>query len=66
MKIKVSYSELVSGPGFNNRRAEAELEITVEGGFENLDKAYNKAWEKVKSEVKRQLSSPNNNDDLPF
>ncbi|MDQ7095968.1 hypothetical protein REC12_20445 [Desulfosporosinus sp. PR] len=62
MKIKVSYSELVSGPGFNNRRAEAELEVTVENNH-NLDAVYQKAWDRVKGEVKRQLGA---NEDIPF
>lgn len=64
MKIRVSYSELVSGPGFNNRRAEAELEVTVENAAA-LDGAYLKAWERVKGEVNRQLT-PNSDDDVPF
>ena len=42
MKIRVVYSELVSGPGFNNRRAEAELEVTVENPSA-LESAYHKA-----------------------
>lgn len=63
MKIRVSYSELVSGPGFNNRRAEAEIEVTVEGNNEALDNAYQKAWNRVKSEVRRALGEP---DDIAF
>lgn len=62
MKIRVSYSELVSGPGFNNRRAEAELEVTVENNS-NLDATYKKAWDRVKGEVKRALGTDH---DVPF
>jgi len=62
MKIRVSYSELISGPGFNNRRAEAELEVTVENKSD-IDATYSKAWERVKSEVKRQLGA---DPDIPF
>ncbi|KUO75547.1 MAG: hypothetical protein APF81_27400 [Desulfosporosinus sp. BRH_c37] len=65
MKIRVSYSELVSGPGFNNRRAEAELEVTVENKAD-IEGTYKKAWERVKSEVKRQLTISNDNDEVPF
>ncbi|AYO30831.1 hypothetical protein D2962_09585 [Biomaibacter acetigenes] len=60
MKIRVAYSELKSGPGYNNRKAEAEIEIDVTG---NLDSTFQRAWERVKSEVKRQLDY---NDDIPF
>ncbi|HHW03378.1 MAG TPA: hypothetical protein GXX35_11340 [Thermoanaerobacterales bacterium] len=52
MKIRVAYSELKSGPGFNNKKAEAELEVDVTG---NIDNAFQKAWEKVRAEVERQL-----------
>lgn len=52
MKIKVSYSELKSGPGFNNRKAEAELEVEVNG---DIAKAFEKAWRIVKDEVQNQL-----------
>jgi len=65
MKIKVNYSELISGPGFNNRKAEAELELTVEGGFEGLGKAYSKAWGIVKDEVAKQLQKQSE-DVIPF
>jgi len=64
MKIRVSYSELVSGPGFNNRRAEAELEVTVENAAA-LDSTYQKAWERVKGEV-RQALNKDNDEDIPF
>jgi hypothetical protein len=63
MKIRVCYSELVSGPGYNNRKAEAEIEVTVENKAD-LDIAYQKAWERVKNEVKKQLTG--NNEELPF
>jgi len=62
MKIRVSYSELVSGPGFNNRKAEAELKVTVENKAD-LDVTYSKAWDRVRSEVRRQLGS---DPDIPF
>lgn len=64
MKIRVSYAELKSGPGYNNQRAEAEIEVEVNG---SLDAAFQKAWEKVKSEVKRQLQGDDKiTDDFPF
>ncbi len=62
VKIRVSYSELKSGPGYNNRKAEAEIEIEVSDG--NIDRAYQKAWDRVISEVHRQLDRPG--DDIPF
>lgn len=64
MKIRVNYAELKSGPGYNNQRAEAEIEVEVN---DCLDSAFQKAWEKVKSEVKRQLQSEDNiTGDTPF
>jgi hypothetical protein len=63
LKIKVSYSELVSGPGFNNRQAKAELEVTVEGKA-TLDDAYRNVWDIVTSEVKNQLQRTE--PDIPF
>ncbi len=63
MKIRVSYSELKSGPGYNNQKAEAEIEMEVHG---DLNRAFDKAWQKVKTEVKRQLEPIINVDELPF
>jgi len=65
MKLRVSYSELVSGPGFNNRRAEAELEVTVENSAD-LDKVYQTAWDRVKREVKGQLGKGQDLEDITF
>lgn len=64
MKIRVNYSELVSGPGYSNRRAEAELEVDVKDESE-LSEALNKAWLRVKEEVNRELR-PLPDDELPF
>lgn len=62
MRIKVSYSELKSTSDYGNRKAEAELEIEVNG---DINEAYTKAWQKVRSEVKKQFE-PNYHEDLPF
>lgn len=64
MKIRVSYSELVSGPGFNNRKAEAEIEIEVPMD-KNLPGVYDRAFALVKREVRKQLDAKSD-DDLPF
>ena len=63
MKIKVSYSELKSGPGYNNQRAEAEIEVEVQG---DMNQAFDEAWQIVRTEVKRQLEPIINVDELPF
>lgn len=63
LKIRVSYAELKSGPGYNNARAEAEIEVEVQG---DINKAFDKAWAKVKQEVKRQLGGDLIEDDTPF
>lgn|GEM_PF-1904493 len=73
MKIRVSYAELQTGPGYNNKRAEAEIEIEVKHTG-NLDAAFENSWERVKAEVKRQLDEPERetpqvdleDDDIPF
>lgn len=69
MKIRVSYAELKSDSGFNNQRAEAEIEVTVDGGPEVVDAMFTKAWERVKREVNKQLYPVTDNnipDDMPF
>jgi hypothetical protein len=65
MKIKVSYGELVSGPGYNNRQASAEIELDVNS---NVDAAFEKAWKKCKNEVNKQLHPEMRiqDDDIPF
>lgn len=68
MKITVSYSELVSGPGYNNRQARAEIEQEVNG---NLDEAFENAWNVCKREVGKQLQPEqvpyiSIDDDTPF
>lgn len=66
MKIRVNYSELISGSGFNNRRAEAEIEVTVENKAD-IGVTYQKAWKLVTSEVKKQLGQEQDKDDgIPF
>ena len=65
MKLRVSYSELVSGPGFNNRRAEAELEGTVENSAD-LDRTFQMAWDRVKREVSGQLGKGQDLEDIAF
>ncbi|HOV79540.1 MAG TPA: hypothetical protein PK728_05485 [Bacillota bacterium] len=52
MRIRVSYAELKSGPGYNHQRAEAEIEVEVNG---DLDKAFGRLWERARQEVKKQL-----------
>ncbi|MDE4542285.1 hypothetical protein [Thermoanaerobacterium sp. R66] len=59
MKIRVSYAELKSGPGYNNKKAEAEIEVDVAG---DIDKAFTRAWDKVKAEVRKQLDD----EEIPF
>lgn len=59
MKIRVSYAELKSGPGYNNKKAEAEIEVDVVG---DIDKAFTRAWDKVKAEVRKQLDD----EEIPF
>lgn len=66
MKIRVSYSELKSGPGYNNRRAEAEIEmdqtdIQINGG---IDTAFDRIWQKAREEVKRQMGY--STDECPY
>ena len=66
MKIKVSYSELKTCGGYNNKRAEAELEldetdIQMNGG---ADSAFRKAWKEVKRQVRVRLE--NDSDEIPF
>ncbi len=70
MKIRVSYSELKSGPGYNNQRAEAEIEMEVHG---DINQAFDETWQIVKTEVKGQLQPVINDldpdiidNDLPF
>lgn len=53
MKIRVSYGETRSDGNYNNRRASAEIEITVEG--QSLDDAFDRAFRRVKKEVRKQL-----------
>lgn len=52
MKIRVSYSELRS-ENFNNRSAQAEVEIDV--ADRHLDEVFAIAWGVVKREVRSQL-----------
>jgi hypothetical protein len=61
LKIRVSYSELKSVPGYNNRKAEAEIEIEVVDP-KKLDESFQWAWGKTKSEVSRQLGD----EEIPF
>lgn len=64
MRIRVSYAELKSGPGYNHRRAEAEIELEVHG---DIEKAYNQAWALVKHQVKSVLEEkPTPFNDAPF
>lgn len=65
MKISVSYSELVSGPGYNNRQAKAEMEFDV---TTDLNAAFDKAWKICKREVAKQLFPEKQNDfpEIPF
>lgn len=68
MKISVSYSELETGSGYSNRKAEAALEVEVNGG--NLKAAYDKAFKVVKNQVAVQLGKVPKEEivfeDLPF
>ena len=67
MKIKVSYSELVSTGNFSNKKAEAELEIEANGG--DFQAAYDKAFKVVKYQVDKQLGKnvdTINFNELPF
>jgi hypothetical protein len=64
VKIRVSYSELKTEPGFRNKRAEAEIEVEV-NGREDIAVAYDKAWGIVKNEVRKQLDR-SDSEDLPF
>ena len=52
MKIRVSYSKLQSGPGYNNQSAEAEIEVEVDG---DLRTQFDDAWKVVREQVERQL-----------
>ncbi len=52
MKIRVSYSKLQSDLGYNNRRAEAEIEVEVDG---DLSAQFDDAWKIVREQVERQL-----------
>jgi metal-dependent amidase/aminoacylase/carboxypeptidase family protein len=67
MKIRVSYAELKSGPGYNNQRAEAEIELEVRG---DIEKTYDQAWALVKRQVKAilnpEIKQPPIDDGLPF
>ncbi|MEM3593823.1 MAG: hypothetical protein QXS27_03760 [Candidatus Jordarchaeaceae archaeon] len=63
MKIRVCYSELKSTGDFNNKRAEAEIEMEVHG---DVDKAFEKLWSKCKSEVKKQLEETFKHEEIPF
>ena len=67
MKIRVSYGETRSDGNYNNRRAEAEIEVSVEG--QALEDVFNRAFKRVKQEVKKQLDQGQETsilDDLPF
>lgn len=64
MKIRVSYAELKTGPGYNNQRAEAEIEVDV-FDVNDIDIAYRRAWDRVKKEVEKQLFQ-DSKDSLPF
>jgi len=67
LKIRVSYGETRSDGNYNNRRAEAEIELSVEG--QSLDNAFDRAFRRVKQEVKKQLDQSQETsivDDLPF
>ncbi len=66
MKIKVSYSELKTGSGYNNQRAEAEIEldetdIQINGG---ADLAFRKIWKEVRRQVRLRLGC--DSDEIPF
>ena len=71
MKIRVSYRELRS-ENFNNRSAQAEVEIEV--GDRHVDEAFAVAWATVKDQVRKELDgSPSERlrsleqtDDIPF
>jgi len=64
MKIKVNYAELKSGPGYNHKRAEAEIEMDVNG---DLSMTFDSLWQRAKAEVKRQLEDrPPVMEDVPF
>lgn len=70
MQIRVSYSQLISGPGYNNQRAEAEITLTPEDIVLNdgYVYAFQWAWRKVKAEVHEQLGivPDKHDDDIPF
>lgn len=70
MQIRVSYSQLISGPGYNNQRAEAEITLTPEdivlnGGYVH---AFQWAWRQVRTEVQKQLGivTADDDQDIPF
>ena len=71
MKIRVSYSELRS-ENFNNRSAQAEVEIDVKE--RDLEAAFIEAWHIAKRQVSLQLDGNpadrlrefDRSDDIPF
>ena len=71
MKIRVSYSELRS-ENFNNRSAEAQVEIDVKD--QDVESAFAAAWRVVKRQVGLQLDGNpadrlrefDQSDDIPF
>lgn len=67
MKIRVSYAELKSGPGYENKRAECSIELEVNG---DLNTTFEKAWKRCKKEVANQLSDKQTelfpDEDIPF
>ena len=52
MKIRVAYSKLQSGLGYNNQSAKAEIEVEVDG---DLGAQFDDAWKIVREQVERQL-----------
>lgn len=65
MRIRVSYAELKSGPSYNHRRAEAEVEVEVNPGT-SLDAAFDRAWKVVRNEVGKQLVDRSDCEDEPL
>ncbi|VBB05590.1 Hypothetical protein LUCI_0800 [Lucifera butyrica] len=65
MKLKVSYGQTKSLPGFNNVRANAEFEVEV-NDITKIDDAYQHAWKIVRDQVNKNLEPGLPQEEIPF